>query len=79
MHARCIATAPCNALPEPCRLDTRQRSCHVCLPHAFVVHADEKGKLDEVVEDKGVRIIVDSRALMHLLGTRIDFAESKLG
>ena len=38
-----------------------------------VEFADEKQPLDEVVEDKGVTLLVDSKALMFLLGTTLDF------
>jgi iron-sulfur cluster assembly protein len=34
---------------------------------------------DEVVDDKGVKIIVDPKALMFLLGTQMDFQSDKLG
>ncbi|GJV66621.1 iron-sulfur assembly protein IscA-like protein 1, mitochondrial [Tanacetum coccineum] len=29
-------------------------------------YADEKGKFDELVEDKGVKIVIDPKALMHV-------------
>lgn len=41
-------------------------------------HADEKGKLDEVVESKGVRILIEPTAVMHVVGTRMDFVEDAL-
>ncbi|MEW5302234.1 MAG: hypothetical protein WDW36_005036 [Sanguina aurantia] len=41
-------------------------------------YADEKGKFDELVEDKGVRILVDPAALMHVIGSRMDFVEDSL-
>ena len=41
--------------------------------------AEEVGPYDEVVEDKGVRIIIDPKALMFLLGTEMDFETDKLG
>lgn len=41
-------------------------------------YADEKGKLDEMVEDKGVRILVEPKALMHVIGTKMDFVDDKL-
>ncbi|KAL7107956.1 hypothetical protein ACP275_06G086600 [Erythranthe tilingii] len=41
-------------------------------------YADEKGKFDEVVEDKGVKIIIDPKALMHVIGTKMDFVDDKL-
>ena len=40
--------------------------------------AAERNPLDEVVEDKGVRLFVDARALMFLLGTEMDYVEDKL-
>lgn len=41
-------------------------------------YADEKGKYDEVVEDKGVTILVDPKAVMFLIGTKMDFETDKL-
>ncbi len=33
---------------------------------------------DEVIEDQGVKILIDPKAIMFLLGTRMDFKEEKL-
>ncbi|CAH9071692.1 unnamed protein product [Cuscuta epithymum] len=41
-------------------------------------YADEKGKFDEAVEEKGVKILIDPKALMHVIGTRMDFVDDKL-
>ena len=41
-------------------------------------YADEARALDEVVEDKGVRILVDPKAVLFLVGTVIDYETSKL-
>ncbi|CAI9091366.1 OLC1v1026385C2 [Oldenlandia corymbosa var. corymbosa] len=41
-------------------------------------YADEKGKFDELVEDKGVKILVDPKALMHVIGTKMDFVDDKM-
>ncbi|KAG5083944.1 hypothetical protein JHK82_054110 [Glycine max] len=41
-------------------------------------YADEKGKFDELVEDKGVMILIDPKALMHVIGTKMDFVDDKL-
>ena len=38
----------------------------------------EKEPLDEVVEAKGVTLFVDSKALMFLIGTEMDYVEDKL-
>jgi len=40
--------------------------------------ADEKGKFDEIVQDKGVTILIDPKATMFILGTEMDFVEDKL-
>lgn len=36
------------------------------------------GPHDEVVEDKGVRVLIDPKAVLFLLGTEMDFQETKL-
>ncbi|RJF87504.1 iron-sulfur cluster assembly accessory protein [Oleomonas cavernae] len=41
-------------------------------------YADEKGKYDEVVEDKGVTVLIDPKAVMFLIGTKMDFETDKL-
>ncbi|XP_019051726.1 PREDICTED: iron-sulfur assembly protein IscA-like 1, mitochondrial isoform X2 [Nelumbo nucifera] len=41
-------------------------------------YADEKGKFDELVEDKGVKILIDPKALMHVIGTNMDFLDDNL-
>jgi iron-sulfur cluster assembly protein len=41
-------------------------------------YADEKGRFDEVVEDKGVTVLVDPKAVMFILGTEMDYVEEKL-
>ena len=41
-------------------------------------YAEVAEPLDEVVEDKGVSIFVDPKAVMFLLGTEMDFKKEKL-
>ena len=41
-------------------------------------YATEAGPLDEVVEDNGIRILIDPKAILFLLGTEIDFVTEKL-
>eukprot|EP00127_Corallochytrium_limacisporum_P006718 Clim_evm7s234 gene=Clim_evmTU7s234 len=36
-------------------------------------YAEEKGKFDEEVVQDGVRVIIDSKALMSIIGTEMDF------
>ena len=40
--------------------------------------AESAGAFDEVVEDKGVRVLIDPKAVLFLLGTRMDFKVDKL-
>ena len=41
-------------------------------------YADEIGPMDEVVEDKGVTILIEPKAVLFLIGTEIDYVTSKL-
>ena len=41
-------------------------------------YADERGKFDEVVEDKGVTVLIDPKATMFILGTQMDYVEEKM-
>ena len=40
--------------------------------------AEEQKPFDEVVEDKGVKLLVDAKAMMFLLGTEMDYQTSSL-
>jgi iron-sulfur cluster assembly protein len=40
--------------------------------------ANEIGKFDEVVEDKGAVVLIDPAAIMYLIGTEMDFKIDKL-
>ena len=40
--------------------------------------AEDQKPFDEVVEDKGVKILIDAKAMMFLLGTEMDFQSSTL-
>jgi len=41
-------------------------------------YAEAANPLDEVVEDKGVTILVDPKAILFLIGTEIDYEVSRL-
>lgn len=42
-------------------------------------YAERANPFDEVIEDQGVRIFVDPKAVMFLLGTEMDFVTEKFG
>ncbi len=44
----------------------------------FVEYAENHNPLEEVVEDKGVKIFVDSMALMYFIGAEMDYQEDRL-
>ncbi|MGE5365935.1 MAG: HesB/IscA family protein [Betaproteobacteria bacterium] len=41
-------------------------------------YAEKINPLDEIVEDKGVRILIDPKAVLFLLGTEMDYKVDKL-
>lgn len=41
-------------------------------------YAAEKGPIDEVVEEQGVTILIDPKAVLFLIGTTIDYETTKL-
>ncbi len=43
-----------------------------------IEYADERSKFDEVVEDKGVTVLIDPKATLFILGTEMDYVEDKL-
>lgn len=50
-----------------------------CAGQEYVLeYADAAAPLDEVVEDKGVTILVDPKAVLFLIGTEIDYEVSRL-
>ena len=50
-----------------------------CAGMAYTMeYAEAANPADEVVEDKGVRILIDPKAVLFLLGTEMDFRADKL-
>ena len=41
-------------------------------------YATEAAPLDEVVEENGIKILIDPKAILFLIGTQIDFITEKL-
>lgn len=71
------------------RVDLRSAVTGVCWPHLaasvfFFAQlyapqiSDEKGKFDELVEEKGVKVLIDPKALMHVIGTKMDYVDDPL-
>jgi len=50
-----------------------------CAGMAYTMeYAEAVNPLDEVIEEKGVRILIDPKAVMFLLGTEMDYKVDKL-
>ncbi len=50
-----------------------------CAGQAYTMdYAEEQDPLDEVVEDKGIKILIDPKAILFLIGTEMDYKVEKL-
>ena len=66
------------ALPEPkfIRVGVKNRGCSGLAYH--LEYVDKAGKFDEAVEQDGVKVLIDSKALFSIIGSEMDWVEDKL-
>ena len=64
--------------PEPkmIRVGVKNRGCSGLTYH--LEYVEQPGKFDEVVEQDGVKVLIDSRALFSILGSEMDWQEDTL-
>ena len=49
-----------------------------CAGMSYVMeYAKEKRPEEEIIEEKGVKVLIDPKAIMYLLGTEMDFKKDK--
>jgi len=50
-----------------------------CAGMSYVMeYAKEANPNDEIIEDKGVKVLIDPKAVMYLLGTEMDYKKEEL-
>lgn len=64
--------------PEPklIKVGVRNRGCSGLAYH--LEYVDKPGAFDETVEQDGVKVLIDSKALFSIIGSEMDWAEDKL-
>lgn len=64
--------------PEPqlIRIGVRNRGCSGLTYH--LEYVTEPGKFDELVEQDGVKVLIDSKALFSIVGSEMDWIDDKL-
>lgn len=64
--------------PEPkfIRVGVKNRGCSGLAYH--LEYVEKPAKFDEVVEQDGVKVLIDSKALFSIIGSEMDWQEDKL-
>ncbi|OCB92059.1 hypothetical protein A7U60_g623 [Sanghuangporus baumii] len=70
---RALLTGP---HPQLIRIGVRNKGCAGMSYH--LEYVDKPGPFDEIVEQDGVRVLIDSKALFSIIGSEMDWVEDRL-
>lgn len=73
MHLNNLLRGP---TPQLIRIGVRNKGCAGLSYHLDYV--EKPGKFDEIVEQDGVRVLIDSKALFSIIGSEMDWEENAL-
>jgi len=62
--------------PQLIRIAVRNKGCAGLSYH--LEYVENPGKFDEVVEQDGVKVLIDSKALFSIIGSEMDWKEDSL-
>ena len=62
--------------PQIIRVGVRNKGCAGLSYH--LEYVDEPGKFDEVVQEDGIQVLIDSKALFSIIGSEMDWKEDQL-
>ena len=62
--------------PQLIRVGVRNKGCAGMSYH--LEYVDKPGRFDEVVEQDGVKVLIDSKALFSIIGSEMDWKEDAL-
>jgi len=62
--------------PKMIRVGVKNRGCSGLAYH--LEYVEKPGAFDEVVEQDGVKVLIDSKALFSIIGSEMDWQEDKL-
>lgn len=62
--------------PQHLRIGVRNKGCAGLSYH--LEYVEKPGKFDEVVEQDGVKVLIDSKALFSIIGSEMDWKEDAL-
>ncbi|KAI8833181.1 hypothetical protein BC829DRAFT_365867, partial [Chytridium lagenaria] len=64
--------------PKLLKVGTRKKGCSGQAYTLDYVEVGKHSKLDEIIEQDGVKVLIDSKALFSLIGSEMDFVQDEL-